>query len=300
MVLSFFLGLYKMLLFTFTYLFSDLKKTKAQLFSIGFGTASLIAGVASLLEPLQDQVTPFRVGAFFGLTILCFVTAAYEQKTADNKKTKWHIAIQPPALFLLMFIFFNILHFEGTLDLWFPYLLNIFGASFAILIVLHISQLFNWKYTCIFAALLTLIDIILVFSGPMVVAAQTFSRLGLPMLIYLPSVPLIPAENIFGFAFRGLGLGDFFFTGILAIQTFNRFGKKYAYASIISMVLSFGIWQTFLLDLLALFNLEGFPATVFVITGWIPIAVIGTLMRKKQPLPSSQTDLSDSTLQNSI
>jgi hypothetical protein len=292
-LLSIFLGSYTMLLFTFTYLFSDLKKRRAQIFSACFGIASLITGIVSLLEPLQDSVTTFRAGAFFGLTIVCFIIAAYEQKKIDDKKAKWYLAAQPPALFLLIFIFFNILHFENTLNIWFPYVLDIFGATFAILIILYISPMFTWKTVGIFAAILTILDIILVFSGPMMAAANTFTGLGLPVLIYLPNIPfhLDAAGTLM---LRGLGLGDFFFAGILAIQTFNKFGKKYGYIAIASMVLSFAIWEIFLQDIIAFFNLHGFPdlgglpATVFIITGWIPIAIIGMFTHKKQkepPLP---------------
>jgi hypothetical protein len=286
-----------MLLFTFSYLFSGIKKRNAILLSIGFGVISLFAGLCSLLEPLQDPVTIFRVGAFLGLTIICFTIAFYEYRQADVKKAKWYLAIQPPALFLLIFMFFNVLHFEGTLNIWFPVLLNVFGATFAILIILYLSSLFSWKTVGIFAALLTLIDIILVFSGPMGVAADMFTGLGLPALIYLPNIPLIPADpmyfNILGFAPRGLGLGDFFFAGILAIQTLNKFNKKYAYASILSMVLSFGIWAAFLPEITAFFGIYGFPATVCIITGWIPIAVVGTILHRKQKEkqpPTAQTE----------
>jgi hypothetical protein len=301
-LLSIFLGSYTMLLFTFSYLFSGIKKRNAKLFSIGFGTTSLIAGLCSLLEPLQDSVTIFRAGAFLGLTVICFTIAFYEHRQNTVKKAKWYLAIQPPALFLLIFIFFNVLHFEGTLNIWFPALLDVFGATFAVLIILYLSSLFNWKTVGIFAALLTLIDIILVFSGPMGAAADTFTGLGLPALIYLPNIPLIPADpmyfNILGFAPRGLGLGDFFFAGILAIQTFNRFNKKYAYASIISMVMSFGIWAAFLPEITAFFGIYGFPATVCIITGWLPIAAVGTLLHKKQketPLPTIQTESLDAS-----
>ncbi|MDR2707517.1 MAG: hypothetical protein LBB87_02055 [Nitrososphaerota archaeon] len=295
-LMAIFLGSYTMLLFTLTHLFSDIKKRKAQLFSIGFGIISMIMGIVSLLEPLQDSVTIFRVSAFFGLSIVCFVVAAYEQKKNGDAKTKWYLAVQPPALFLLLFIFFNILHFENTLNIWFPYLLDVFGFTFAILIVLYISPLFSWKSVGIFAILLTLLDIILVFSGPMVVAAETLTGLGLPVVIYLPNIPL-HLSTVGDIAFRGLGLGDFFFAGILAIQTFNKFGKKYAYAVVASIVLSFGLWEIFLMDLLAFFNLGGFPATVFIITGWIPVAIIGTLMHKKQKeIVPPQTDLSGGTL----
>jgi hypothetical protein len=287
-LLSIFLGSYTMLLFTITYLFSDLKQRRAQLFSIGIGIASLIAGIVSLLPDLQDSVTTFRAGAFFALTIMCFAIAVYEEKKTGNKQAKWYIAAQPPALFLLIFLFFNVLHFEGTLNIWFPYVLSIFGATFAILIILYLSPLFKWKTVVIFAALLTLIDIILVFTGPMVAAAETFTGLGLPVILYLPNVPTY-LNGVGTLAFRGLGLGDFFFAGILAIQTFNKFGKKYGYASIFAMVLSFAIWEIFLTDLLIFFNLGGFPATVFVITGWIPIAIVGTLLHRNkkefQPLP---------------
>lgn len=300
-LLSFFLGSYTMLLFTITYLFSDLKKIRAQLFSIGFGIASLITGIVSLLEPLQDTVTLFRAGSFFVLTIACFAIAIYEQNKTADKKAKWYIAAQPPALFLLIFIFFNILHFEDTLNIWFPYVLDIFGATFAILIILYISPMFNWKATVVFAALLTLIDIVLVFSGPMMVAAETFTGLGLPAIIYLPNIPIY-LNSVGAIALRGLGLGDFFFAGVLAIQTFKRFGKKYAHVAIAAMVLSFAIWEIYMQDIIAFFNIHGFPnlsglpATVFVITGWIPIAIIGTLMHKKQTesptLPTEPSDLS--------
>ncbi|MDR2700237.1 MAG: hypothetical protein LBC12_05450 [Nitrososphaerota archaeon] len=305
-VLSIFLGAYTMLLFTFTYLFSGIKKSRAKLFSIGFGATGLIAGVCSLLEPLQDPVTIFRAGAFLGLTVICFIIAFYEHRQIDDvKKAKWYLAIQPPALFLLIFVFFNILHFEGTLNIWFPTLLDIFGATFAVLIILYLSSLFNWKTVGIFAAMLTFIDIILVFSGPMVAAADTFTGLGLPALIYLPNIPLIPVDsmhfNILGFAPRGLGLGDFFFAGILAIQTFNRFDKKYAYMSILFMVLSFGIWEIFLPDITAFFGIRGFPATVCIITGWLPVAIVGTFLHRKQKeaaLPPSvaQTESFDGSL----
>jgi hypothetical protein len=286
---AFFLGSYTTLLFSLTYIFSDLKKKKTQLLSTGFGVASIIVGVASFLEPLQDSYTTVRASAFFALAIISFAIVAYEQRRIDVKKARWHFAIQPPALFLLLFIFFNLLYTEGTLNVWFPYLLNIFGVTFAILIVLYISPLFNWKNVAIFAVLLTILDITLVFSGPMVIAAETLTGLGLPIMIHLPSIPLLlnEAGNT---VFRSLGLGDFFFAGILAVQTFKRFGKKYAYSAVAAMVLSFAIWQVFLRDLLSFFDLRGFPATVFIITGWIPIALIGVFVYRKQKVSVQQIE----------
>ncbi|MDR2204247.1 MAG: hypothetical protein LBE76_08170 [Nitrososphaerota archaeon] len=284
-LLGIFLGSYTMLLFTLTYLFSDLKKLRAKLFSIFFGSVSIVAGIVSLLPVLRDSLTIFRSSIFFGLAIVCFALIIYEQKQTDNKKAKWYLAIQPPALFLMIFISFNILHTEGTLNIWFPYLLDVFGFTFAILIILYLNSLFSWKTVGIFAILLTLLDIILVFSGPMVAAADTFTGLGLPALIYLPNIPfieVISSDGVASLALRGLGLGDFFFAGILAIQTFNKFGKKYAYAAIAAMVVSFGIWDAYLPDIFELTGLRGFPATVCIITGWIPIVLIGLFLHRKQ------------------
>ncbi len=291
-LLAIFLGSYTMLLFTISYIFSDLKKTRAQLLSIGFGIASIISGAVCLLEPLSDQATIFRVGAFFGLAIFCFAIAGYEQRKPDDKKTKWYIALQPPALFLLLFVFFNIINNTGTAIIWNLVLMNLFGATFAILIILYLSPMFNWKSVGIFAVLLTILDIILVFSGPMVVAAKTFTGLGLPVMIRLPNIPLIPlADGAIGF--RGLGLGDYFFAGILAVQTLHQFGKKYAYVSIVAMTLAFGIWEAFLPEITRFFGLEGFPATVCIITGWIPVVVIATvLQKKKKGSPLLQTESS--------
>ncbi len=286
-LLGVFLGSYTMLLFTFSFIFSELKKTRAQLISAGFGTASLIAGAVSLLGPVSDKITLLRVGVFFGFAIVCFALAGYEQKRPDDKKAKWYIAALPPALFLMLYLFFN-LFYGGTASIWFPVLWDLFGATFAILIILYLSPLFNWKTVGIFAGLLTMLDIFLVFTGPMVAAANTFTGLGLPVLIYLPNVPihLTTAGEI---GFRGLGLGDFFFCGILAVQTYHQFGKKASYISIVAMALAFGIWEMFLPEITKYFNIGGFPATVCIITGWLPVALIATYLQKKNKTSNTPT-----------
>jgi hypothetical protein len=263
-----FLLSYTMLLFTFSHVFSNLTRTRAQVLSLGFGIVSLVVGLASLTGPLSDAYTLYRTTAFFALSAVCFGVVAYEQKNTISK-ARWYLAVQPPALFVLLFVFFNILY-GGTFSVWFPVLMDVFGFTFAILIILYLSTLFNWKTVGLFAVLLTVLDIILVFSGPMVTAAQTFTGLGLPVLVYLPNFPVIltQAGEI---GFRGLGLGDFFFAGILAIQTFKQFGKKTGIISAVAMALAFGIWEAFLTEITTFFKIGGFPATVCIITGWIPI-----------------------------
>ena len=223
-LLAIFLGSYSMLLFTFSLIFSNLKKMRAQLLSLGFGIASIIAGAASLLGPLSDGATIFRAGAFFGLAIYCFAIMLYEQKRSIAKE-RWYIAIQPPAIFLLLFVFFNLIY-GGAVNVWQPFIMDVFGFTFAILIILYLGSMFTWKTVGLFAILLTILDIILVIgTGTMVDAAQTFTGLGLPVLVYLPNIPLVTTSTG-AILLRGLGLGDFFFAGILAIQTLQEIRQK--------------------------------------------------------------------------
>jgi hypothetical protein len=256
--------------------FSNLPKTRAQLLSVGFGVASLITGFACLLSPLQDAFTVYRVIAFFGLATFCFGAVVYSQKKTPLKE-RWYVAVQPPAIFVLLFVFFNFINNPGTVAIWSPFLMDVFGLTFAILIILYLSSLFNWKTVGLFAVLLTVMDIILVIVTPvMVSAAKNFTTLGLPVLVYLPNIPTILSQQG-GILFRGLGLGDFFFAGVLAVQTFNKFGRKTAFASVVAMVVAFGIWEAFLEDILNWLqpivgrNIGGFPGTLMIISGWAPI-----------------------------
>ena len=271
-----FLASYTMLLFTFSYVFSNLTKTRAQLLSLFFGIASSIAALASLLGPFADDFTVYRVIAFFALATVCFGAAAFDQRKTSSKSSRWYLAAQPPAIFVLLFLFFNFLY-GGTFQVWSPVLMDVFGITFAILIILYLSSLFSWKTVGLFAILLTALDIVLVIgTGTMVVAAQQFTGLGLPVLVYLPNVPFIYSAQG-ALLSRGLGLGDFFFAGVLAVQTFNKFGKKTALIAGVSMAVAFGIWEAFLPDILKWLNtvigreIGGFPGTLMIISGWLPI-----------------------------
>jgi hypothetical protein len=298
-LLVMFLSSYTMLLFTFSYVFAKMTRIRAQLLSVGFGAISLVAALASLLGDLSDGYTIFRVAAFAALAAFCFGSAAYE-KIKTVAKRRWYIAAQPPALFLLLFVFFRIAYTGATM-VWYPLLLDIFGATFAVLIILYLSSMFNWKTVGIFAVALTIIDMVLVFSGPMTQAAGTFTDLGLPVLIYLPNFPLIAVKEgalgFFGFAVRGLGLGDFFFAGILAIQTFKKFDKKTVLVAIVAMVVAFGIWEAFLPEIVSVLSpilypiagkaLTGFPGTLMIISGWAPVVAVALYLnrRKAKKLP---------------
>ena len=49
--------------------------------------------------------------------------------------------------------------------------------------------------------------------------------------------------------YRGLGLGDFFFAGILTVQTCKRFGLKTAIIAATVIAIVFGIWDAYLFDI---------------------------------------------------
>ncbi len=117
-------------------------------------------------------------------------------------------------------------------------------------------------------------DIILVIGTPIMVgAAKQFTGLGLPVLVYLPNVPFVYSAQG-ALLSRGLGLGDFFFAGVLAVQTYNKFGKKTAFVAAVAMVVAFGLWEAFLYDIINGLipivgrNIQGFPGTVMIISGW--------------------------------
>jgi len=291
-ILIFFLSSYTMLLFIISYVFSGLTKIKAQLLSIGFGSASVVAGIACSLAPLRDSFTILRVGAFIGLAAFCFGVAVYEQYKPSLKQ-RWFIAAQPPAIFVLLFVFFNIINNSGTISVWAPYLMDVFALTFAILIILYLSSLFTWKTVALFAVLLTSMDIILVIgSSVMLTAATSFSGLGLPVLVVLPNIPFVvgtnPVTHLSVIEYQALGLGDYFFAGILAVQTSKKFGLNTAIIATIAMAVSFGIWEAFLQDIIHDLipilgrNIEGWPATTCMLTGWVPVVAWKLLSDRKK------------------
>ena len=214
--------------------------------------------------------------AFAGLASCAFFALMYAQQNADAKQ-KWYVATLSPALFLLLFFFYN-----GT-DIWFPYLLDVYGLIFAILIVLYLGALFTWKTVFIFAGFITTLDIILVwFTGQMVQAANAVSNLGLPVLVAFPTVPLITLEG--GILIMRLGLGDFFFAGILATQTLKKFGRKTAIASLITICISFALFELILLnkELYDALPVKALPATLPIILGWLPVIAWKILSERKQ------------------
>jgi presenilin-like A22 family membrane protease len=268
-IMAIFLFSYSTLLFMFSYVFSNMQRRKAQLFSGAFGAAALAAAIIPVVKLLTINWTVYGEIAFFSLAAFALAIVLYEQKRAEVKERSY-LAVLPPALFILLYVFYN------KTPIWFPYLLDTYGIIFALLIILYLGTLFTWKNALIFAGLLTVMDIILVlFTGTMVSAAKHVSNLNLPVLVSLPTLPLI--TNSKGTVLMSLGLGDFFFAGILAIQTFKRFGMKTAILSMIAMCVSFAIYEAFLLNS----GITALPGTLMIISGWLPVIAYATLTKRK-------------------
>jgi hypothetical protein len=185
-------------------------------------------------------------------------------------KNRWYVGIIAPAIFILLYVFFRDSY------VWAFYLSNIVGVVFAILITLYLASLFNWKTTAVFGVLITGMDIVLVLiTGTMVEAANAARGLSLPVLISAPLLPPIITGN--GMLLMSLGLGDFFFAGLLAIQSYKKYGRLFAFLCIIAMTVSFFVFEAFILT----FNVRAFPGTLMIICGWIPLILYKWLRNRK-------------------
>ena len=272
-LISVFMLSYAILLFTFAYLFSDVKRKKAfLLILIGF-LGSLVVGTAGLIGLFGG--VPMSLGglAAFGIAIFAFAALVVELKKPETGY-RWYIAVLPPALFIALFFVFN------STPVWFPFLFDAFGFMFAILITLYLSSLFTWKTTIVFAAALTVIDFILVLVIPVMEAAATHvAGLGLPVVIVLPILPpIISSAGLFGLQPVALGLGDFFFAGTLATQTCKKFGKRAGIISAFSMSVAFGIFEILLLNT----TFGAFPGTLMIVFGWVLVVAWQLFAEKRK------------------
>lgn len=161
---------------------------------------------------------------------------------------KWYFAVLPSITFVaLYFLSWNII------------MLNAFALLFAIFISIYLGCFFSWKTVLVFAALITVMDVIQVFAtGFMGSAASKFIELELPVLI---QVPTFPFES-----WIGLGLGDIFLGGLLAIQTTQKYDRKAGVISAVSIGFAFLVFEIIMLN----YEITGyFPATLVVVGGWL-------------------------------
>jgi len=258
-----FLIAYSLLLFIFTYIFSDMKKFQAELFCLAFAIISFAAGTVSLYySTFTDIQIAYGALALYGLCLFAFTTLVYEEQRSHTRE-RWYLAVLPSALFVTLYTFFS------KTAVWFPYLLNLYGLTFAVLVILYFGSLFTWKTSVLFAGLLTAADVILVLiTRSMVSAATHVSSLRLPVLVVLPTFPQVGAI--------ALGLGDFFFAGLLAMQTYKKFGRNVAFLSSAAMALSFFIFEALMLS----FGISAFPGTLMIVCGWLLTVFIKFLWGK--------------------
>jgi peptidoglycan/LPS O-acetylase OafA/YrhL len=137
-----------------------MRPKRLTLYCSGFIIASILAGAAGILGVLSTELRVYGDMAYTTLTIAFTVLAScaffvliYVRKKY-NSKQKWYVAALSPALFLLLFIFFR-----GSV-IWEPYLLDVYGILFAMLIVIYLGSMFSWKTVFLFAGFLTSIDMI--------------------------------------------------------------------------------------------------------------------------------------------
>jgi hypothetical protein len=264
-IMTLFLFSYSMLLFIITYLFSDFDKYVTRLFLLAFLAVNLVAGCTSVIGAGFSSTVIYGTLTFFALAGFTLLALMYEE-TRIGKGERLYLAILPPALFICMYLFFN-----GT-PIWFPYLLDIYGVVFAILVTTYLGSLFTWNTSLIFCGLLTVMDIVLVlFTGSMISAARQVTGLMLPVLVTVPTAPTILFQG--GRLYMSLGLGDFFFAGLIAVQTYRKFGRNLAMLSVIAMCVSFFIFETYLLS----YDLRAFPGTLMIICGWLPLLLWSAL-----------------------
>jgi len=262
-IMLMFLFAYSMLLFIFTYLFSGFRKIWAKMFCWTFLIVSFLVATLSLIKFGANSTVAYGALAFYCLFGFTFLALLHEKNRTDTGE-RWYLAVLPSALFICLYVFFS------ETPIWFPYLLDLYGIIFAVLIILYLGSLFTWKTSLIFVGLLTVMDVILVlFTGSMVSAARHVSALRLPVLISLPTLPAIVTK--WGTIYMSLGLGDFFFAGLIGIQTLRKFGKGLAVLSIAMMSLSFLIFEMAILN----YGFMAFPGTLMIICGWLPVLFLG-------------------------
>jgi len=205
-------------------------------------TILLVAAIGTMVTVILSIPEHALLGIFLFAytTILFFFTFLFVPK--------WYLAVVPPVLFILSFLYF-----------WNIFLFNFFAIIFGIGISVYLGCLFKWKTTAAFAALLTIMDIIQVLiTKDMVKSFNRVLELGLPAFIELPMFPSV------GW-FSRLGLGDVFFFGLLSIQTARKYGRKFGLVSILIMAIIFFLFQTVQVN----FEIKHFPGTVFIVGGWL-------------------------------
>jgi len=242
--------LYRKVESTFTSMFENQKFTTRDAVLMVVSMGIMVSTIAFL--PGQA----LQIGFIAAYSYMLFVFTYMVMK-------KWYLAAVPPVVFLVSYVYLF-----SQLAVF-----NLFVVIFAIVITIYISSFFTWKTVWLFAAILTAMDIIHVYvTGFMKQAAIGMIELKLPVMLILPRFP--PGHLI------GLGTGDLFLAGLLAVQTAKKLGQK---AGILVAAMN-GV-AMFVFEVIS-FNTgfaDFFPATIVVVAGWLAslgIAHLTTSRRK--------------------
>lgn len=190
---------------------------------------------------------------FYSLALFMFVYSAMPKK--------WYIAPILPAIFLLLYFFF-----------WGIPQMDIFAAVFVVFVSVYIATFFEWKTLAVFAGLLTVLDVVQVFGTRFMVGyGEKVMKLALPAAIEIPLFPYLGLMT--------LGLGDFLLSGLLAIQTSRKYGRRFGYISVAFIAGAFLIFEALQLWYFELLKQSytpqeaalraAMPATVFIVSGWL-------------------------------
>lgn len=173
---------------------------------------------------------------------------------------KYYLAVLTPALFIALYLLYRDTYlWNVNIPPHTPYLLNLFAIVFAISVSAYLGSLFTWKTTAVFVALLTIMDVVQVLlTGFMVESGERMIGLQLPVVIALLSFPL---QGYIMF----LGLGDIFLAGLLIIQSTQKYGRRWGLTTIVAIGAVFLLLETVLMNS----GIAAFPATVFVLAGWL-------------------------------
>ncbi|MCW4020429.1 MAG: hypothetical protein NWF14_04280 [Candidatus Bathyarchaeota archaeon] len=182
---------------------------------------------------------------------------------------RWYLAIFPPVAFVLAYFLY-----------WELAVFNLFAVIFSVITIVYVSGFFTWKTVWIFAALLTVMDIVQVFgTGFMGQSAAKMLKLKLPVLLIVPTYPTG--------MLTGLGLGDIFLAGLLAVQTAVRHEQKTGVLTAFTIGIALFIFEVVFLNTTFA---DFFPATIVVVAGWIAGLGIARMTRLGEQLLAQKTE----------
>jgi len=222
-----------------------------QIRDVIFLVVAMGAMIAVIVFVPQQAIQVLFLGAY-SFVLFLFTYVAVE---------RWYVAILSPVIFVVLYLS----------DLWGLLLLNFFAIAFVIMISVYMGGVFSWKTVLVFAGALTVMDVIQVFgTGAMVEAAKRLVELKLPIMVFVDTFPRDGGI--------GLGLGDMFLAGLLAIQTMKKFDKKAGIISGVAIGFAFFVYEVLV------FYYEYytfFPATLVVVAGWLLGLGIHGLFRRQ-------------------